>query len=425
MQSLFICTEVGEIVIEKHYRGVVPRSVVDQFFEAARACNSLKELPPVVATPRGYVISVLEHETFFLATLPNEYAPLLVIEFLDRVIDIFNSYFGDCRADTLRENFVTVYQLLDEMMDNGFPLSTEPNILIELVAPPSKDAFQRMEKGLNNLLSPKGSSMVELPTGVASNVPWRKVGVKHTNNEIFFDIEEQIDAIVDNRGLTVQSDVHGSVNVNCLLSGMPDLTLSFINPSVLDDCSFHRCVRYSRFEREKVLSFVPPDGKFQLFSFRSASPVDLPLYVQPQCNWTDGVGRLNVSVGTRQLGRGSKGLEDVKIMIAIPADVSTGSFTASSGSSATYDEATKVCTWNIGKLNDKKVATLAGTLSQLQRSPQRQSGESHPVFSVKFTMSGVAISGLKVDTLTLTGEPYKPFKGVRLRTTAGKFEVRL
>jgi AP-3 complex subunit mu len=39
---------------------------------------------------------------------------------------------------------------------------------------------------------------------------------------------------------------------------MPDLTLSFVNSRLLDDVSFHPCVRLSRWQSEKVLSFVPP-----------------------------------------------------------------------------------------------------------------------------------------------------------------------
>lgn len=41
------------------------------------------------------------------------------------------------------------YQVLEEMMDNGFPLSTENNVLKELVAPPSniKKAMKAMGVG--------------------------------------------------------------------------------------------------------------------------------------------------------------------------------------------------------------------------------------------------------------------------------------
>lgn len=32
---------------------------------------------------------------------------------------------------------MVVYELLDEMLDNGFPLATESNILKELIKPPN------------------------------------------------------------------------------------------------------------------------------------------------------------------------------------------------------------------------------------------------------------------------------------------------
>ncbi len=63
--------------------------------------------------------------------------PLFVIEFLHRVIDTFIDYFGECSESIVKENYVVVYELLDEMLDNGFPLATESNILKELIKPPN------------------------------------------------------------------------------------------------------------------------------------------------------------------------------------------------------------------------------------------------------------------------------------------------
>lgn len=68
---------------------------------------------------------------------PTPVAPLLVIGFLHRVADIFKGYFGEANEYTLKDNFVTVYQLVEEMMDNGFPLTTEPSILKEMILPPT------------------------------------------------------------------------------------------------------------------------------------------------------------------------------------------------------------------------------------------------------------------------------------------------
>ena len=52
-----------------------------------------------------------------------------------------------------------------------------------------------------------------LPTGQLSNVPWRRTGVKYTNNEAYFDVIEEIDAIIDKSGSTVFAEIQGYVRI--------------------------------------------------------------------------------------------------------------------------------------------------------------------------------------------------------------------
>lgn len=41
------------------------------------------------------------------------------------------------------------------------------------------------------------------------------------------------------------------------------------NKSVeLEDVKFHQCVRLSRFDNDRTISFIPPDGEFELMSYR-------------------------------------------------------------------------------------------------------------------------------------------------------------
>ena len=71
-------------------------------------------------------------------------------------------------------------------------------------------------------------------------------------------------------GILVKCEVYGEVQVNCHLSGIPDLTLSFANPGILNDVGFHPCVRFRPWESHQILSFVPADGQFKLMSYRCA-----------------------------------------------------------------------------------------------------------------------------------------------------------
>jgi len=50
----------------------------------------------------------------------------------------------------------------------------------------------------------------------------------------------------------------------------------------MEDVKFHQCVRLSRFENDRTISFIPPDGEFELMSYR------LNTQVKPLI-WTEAV----------------------------------------------------------------------------------------------------------------------------------------
>lgn len=52
-----------------------------------------------------------------------------------------------------------------------------------------------------------------LPSGQLSNVPWRRSGVKYANNEAYFDVIEEVDAIIDKSGATVSAEIQGYVSL--------------------------------------------------------------------------------------------------------------------------------------------------------------------------------------------------------------------
>jgi AP-3 complex subunit mu len=90
------------------------------------------------------------------------------------------------------------------------------------------------------------------------------------------------------------------------MSGTPDLTLLFGNPALIEDCSFHPCVRYNRYENERVVSFVPPDGTFQLMTYRVVDRVpNMPVYCRPTLTWRDSSARASFLLATKPLGRKS------------------------------------------------------------------------------------------------------------------------
>lgn len=77
-------------------------------------------------------------------------------------------------------------------------------------------------------------------------------------SECFIDIHEEIDAIISKSGSAISAESRGTIHCRCYLSGMPDLTLSFMNSRLMDDVALHPCVRLAPWTTQGIMSFVPP-----------------------------------------------------------------------------------------------------------------------------------------------------------------------
>lgn len=332
---------------------------------------------------------------------------MLELELLHRIVDIIEAYLPVFNEDAIRNSFVTIYQLLDEIIDNGFPITTELAVLQELIIPQHNKILSSVPVSSN------------LPANASSPVSWRRSGIKYTNNEIFFDLIEEADCIIDSNGAVVSCDISGKILVNCHLSGMPDVVVSFINPNILDDCSFHPCVRYSRFEQDKVLSFIPADGNFELIKYRANGIIVPPVYVKPQISFNESGGRINLIAGTRNTD--GKSVDDVAFSIILPKSVDSVTASAVSPGFIKFSNVTKELRWEVGRINPKQTASLTATLT-LQHGSFVP--DSTPPVLVSFKITSVCLSGLKIDSVQLINEKYKPFKGLKTMSKAGNYQIR-
>ncbi len=282
---------------------------------------------------------------------------------------------------------------------------------------------------------------VRSPSGTIANIPWRRAGVKHNPNEIYLDIVEEIDAVLDVVGNVISFDVSGRLEVQSKLSGIPDLLLTFKDPAVIDDCSFHPCVRYARYEADNVVSFVPPDGNFKLMRYRVKSSalhmgftppiICTPMLRYGQTSGTadDGLkGSIDIKLVARSIStlfnmegkKGSVVIEDVSVTIPFGKFVKTATLNVNVGQ-VLYDEASKVAKWTIGNLNENMRPELTGTMKL--DGTQKKSDEKPPL-NITWKIPLASLSGLSVAGLSVTGERYKPYKGVRNIAKSGRFQVR-
>ena len=66
---------------------------------------------------------------------------------------MFTEYFKELEEESIRDNFVIIYELLDEMMDFGYPQTTESKILQEWVCLVATSPSEQWDKGVKEGLS--------------------------------------------------------------------------------------------------------------------------------------------------------------------------------------------------------------------------------------------------------------------------------
>ena len=205
------------------------------------------------------------------------------------------------------------------------------------------------------------------------------------SNEILFNIVEEVNVALDERGKPSVTDVNGRIECQSRLSGIPDVSLDFRNSQALGDCAWHPCVRIRLWQRQRMASFVPPDGKFVLCNYRlrDVTPIQLPFYTSAEIKYSQHSGSVDIRVGTRpgtnlcralppvgtggdgkssamginnggqgsgvKRGKGMPAVENLAIIIQFPPFVRSFDPQANVGK-ARYDESTKVCRWEIGTL---------------------------------------------------------------------------
>ena len=74
----------------------------------------------------------IRHSNLYLLALTKRNTNATeILLFLHKIVEVFTEYFKELEEESIRDNFVVIYELLDEMMDFGYPQTTETKILQE------------------------------------------------------------------------------------------------------------------------------------------------------------------------------------------------------------------------------------------------------------------------------------------------------
>ncbi|KAJ0037991.1 hypothetical protein Pint_22883 [Pistacia integerrima] len=451
VSALFLLDIKGRVLVWRDYRGDVSAIQAERFFTKLIEKEGDAQSQDPVVYNNGVSYLFIQHSNVYLMTASRQNCNAAsLLFFLHRVVDVFKHYFEELEEESLRDNFVVVYELLDEMMDFGYPQYTEATILSEFI---KTDAY-RMEVTQRP------------PMAVTNAVSWRSEGILYKKNEVggfcfsssyellidsccrimeisycffrFSWMSWSVNILVNSNGQIIRSDVVGALKMRTYLSGMPECKLG-LNDRILleaqgrttkgkaidlDDIKFHQCVRLARFENDRTISFIPPDGSFDLMTYRLNTQVKPLIWVEAQVE-KHSRSRVEILVKARSQFKERSTATNVEIELPVSADASNPIIRTSMGS-ASYAPETDAFVWKIKSFPGGKEYMLRAEFTLPSITDEEATPERKAPIRVKFEIPYFTVSGIQVRYLKIIEKSgYQALPWVRYITMAGEYELRL
>lgn len=118
---------------------------------------------PIIQHGNTTFIFIKYNSLYLVATSKKNANVTMVFSFLHKLVQVFIEYFKELEEESIRDNFVLIYELLDEVMDFGFPQTTDSKILQEFIT----------QEGHKMEVAPRP------PPAVTNAVSWRSEKIKY------------------------------------------------------------------------------------------------------------------------------------------------------------------------------------------------------------------------------------------------------
>ncbi|XP_064476677.1 AP-1 complex subunit mu-1 [Ornithodoros turicata] len=416
--AIYILDLKGKVLISRNYRGDIDLTSIDKFMTLLMEKEEEGCVTPILRHGEVAFMYIKHNNLYLVATSKKNANVALIFAFMHKIVTVFSEYFKELEEESIRDNFVIIYELLDELMDFGYPQTTDSKILQEYITQES----HKME------IQPK------LPMAVTNAVSWRSEGIKYRKNEVFLDVIESVNLLANSNGNVLRSEIVGCIKMRVYLSGMPELRLG-LNDKVLfestgrgksksvelEDVKFHQCVRLSRFENDRTISFIPPDGEFELMSYR------LNTHVKPLI-WIESVierhahSRVEYMVKAKSQFKRRSTANNVEVVIPVPTDADTPKFKTTVGNVKYAPEQSAVI-WSIKSFPGGKEYLMRAHFGL--PSVESEETEGRAPIQVKFEIPYFTTSGIQVRYLKIIEKSgYQALPWVRYITQNGDYQLR-
>lgn len=394
--------------------------------------------------------------------------PNSVFVFLNTIDKILIEYFGvPLNPMKIEGNYDVMCNLMQELVEGGFPYITDANTLKELV-PFEASLGSKFLSTTNQLAKTYVSTTTHQSLSTfdsfenSTKVPWRKSNVKYTNNELFVDLKEQINVILTNpknnnkksnkfksynKLIPTVAVIKGQIDFTSHLSGIPDIQLSLnLNGHHLGVPSFHKCIRTENWiGNEGQLSFIPPDGKTTIMDYT----INLDQYPNSKIfknlglvniDYKEGLGLKNnefeINLTINLLKNVSK-ISNLKILIKTKEDGILKTLRLSHGDLQTKSYGN--FEWTFDQQTNLGInPVLRGVIEPYEDSAKFKDDDNNEndneaneakfphSIALSYTNTGSLPSGIRVNSLKISRglSDVKPYKGVKYITNTGDFIIR-
>jgi len=226
--------------------------------------------------------------------------------------------------------------------------------------------------------------------------------------------------------------------MRCFLTGMPNLKLG-LNDKVffeltgrqtrsrtveMDDLKFHQCVELNKFESERIIEFVPPDGEFDLMSYRLNTQLKPLIWVEVQREQQTKT-KMEFSIKAKTNFRNKSIANNVDILIPVPNDLQNPQFRTVQGTVKYIPDQDHIL-WSIKQFQGQSEIHMRASFSlPTVRISDTEKYLKKPII-VKFEIPYFTISGIQVRYLKISEKSdYKALPWVRYITQNGEYHIRM
>ena len=422
ISSIYILDKKGRPIIFRNYRGDVTQDISSNFQKKVLELEE-NNLKPLFTINDVHYCWIRYKDVYIVAVSKRNPDICLIFFFLHRLVDLLISYFNILEEESIRDNFVIIYEILDEVVDYGYPQNTDAKLLKEYI------------KISSNRLMPRKPLTTEVINNQVSRVP----GIKYQINQAFVDVIERVSSLISHKGEMIRSDIIGQITMKSSLSGMPLLKLGLNDKSYfelsgkkpadkmvdMDDFKFHNCVNINKFESERVIEFIPPDGFFTLMNYRLNLKIKPLIWVELNRKEITST-KMKFLVKAKNNCKGDSIANNVAIHIPVPNDLQNPLFKSSLGS-VTYSPDKEVLIWSLRKFPGQVETNLIiqFTVPSLRGNDSKSKYLKKPI-EVKFEIPAFTVSGIQIRYLKITeASGYQAYPYVKYVTKNGDYQIRM